>query len=117
MHDNYLLYVFAPDCESRQRWVLTLKEETRNNNSLVSKYHPNFWMDGRWRCCTQLEKLAVGCAPYDPTKNGKTLGKRQERTIPAFYQWGFREQRRNSLFPEFSLGHLYLPSLPCLSMS
>lgn len=26
MHDNYLLYVFAPDCESRQRWVLTLKE-------------------------------------------------------------------------------------------
>lgn len=69
MHDNYLLYVFAPDCESRQRWVLTLKEETRNNNSLVSKYHPNFWMDGRWRCCSQLEKLAVGCAPYDPTKN------------------------------------------------
>lgn len=51
--------------------------ETRNNNSLVSKYHPNFWMDGRWRCCSQLEKLAGGCAPYDPTKNGKTWGKRQ----------------------------------------
>uniref|UniRef100_A0A8C0ZQF9 Tyrosine-protein kinase n=1 Tax=Castor canadensis TaxID=51338 RepID=A0A8C0ZQF9_CASCN len=69
VHDNYLLYVFAPDRESRQRWVLTLKEETRNNNSLVTKYHPNFWMDGRWRCCSQMEKLAVGCAPYDPTKN------------------------------------------------
>lgn len=37
-------------------------------------YHPNFWMDGRWRCCAQLEKLAVGCAQYDPTKNGKRLG-------------------------------------------
>lgn len=69
VHDNYLLYVFAPDRESRQRWVLALKEETRNNNSLVPKYHPNFWMDGRWRCCAQLEKLAVGCAQYDPTKN------------------------------------------------
>ena len=26
VHDNYLLYVFAPDRESRQRWVLALKE-------------------------------------------------------------------------------------------
>ncbi|EQB77238.1 cytoplasmic FMR1-interacting protein 2 [Camelus ferus] len=69
VHDNYLLYVFAPDRESRQRWVLALKEETRNNNSLVPKYHPNFWLDGRWRCCGQVEKLAVGCAQYDPTKN------------------------------------------------
>ncbi|XP_007528694.1 tyrosine-protein kinase ITK/TSK [Erinaceus europaeus] len=69
VHDNYILYVFAPDRESRQRWVLALKEETRNNNSLVPKYHPNFWLDGRWRCCAQLEKLAMGCAQYDPTKN------------------------------------------------
>uniref|UniRef100_A0A8C0LHZ5 Tyrosine-protein kinase n=1 Tax=Canis lupus dingo TaxID=286419 RepID=A0A8C0LHZ5_CANLU len=69
VHDNYLLYVFAPDRESRQRWVLALKEETKNNNSLVPMYHPNFWMDGRWRCCAQMEKLAVGCAQYDPTKN------------------------------------------------
>lgn len=68
-HDNYLLYVFSPDRESRQRWVLALKEETRNNNSLVPKYHPNFWLDGRWRCCAQLEKLALGCTQYDPSKN------------------------------------------------
>ncbi|XP_074865574.1 tyrosine-protein kinase ITK/TSK isoform X2 [Carettochelys insculpta] len=69
LHDNYLLYVFAPDRESRQRWVFTLKEETRNNNNLVPKYHPNFWIDGRWRCCAQTEKLAAGCVEYDPTKN------------------------------------------------
>ncbi|CAM4587159.1 unnamed protein product [Eretmochelys imbricata] len=69
LHDNYLLYVFAPDRESRQRWVFTLKEETRNNNNLVPKYHPNFWIDGRWRCCAQTEKLAAGCIEYDPTKN------------------------------------------------
>nr|XP_033783661.1 tyrosine-protein kinase ITK/TSK isoform X3 [Geotrypetes seraphini] len=69
LHDNYLLYVFAPDRYSRQRWVLALKEETRNNNSLMPKYHPNFWLDGRWRCCAQTEKLAAGCAMYDPTRD------------------------------------------------
>uniref|UniRef100_A0A8C3XK20 Tyrosine-protein kinase n=1 Tax=Chelydra serpentina TaxID=8475 RepID=A0A8C3XK20_CHESE len=69
LHDNYLLYVFAPNRESRQRWVFTLKEETRNNNNLVPKYHPNFWIDGKWRCCAQTEKLAAGCIEYDPTKN------------------------------------------------
>ncbi|XP_074912349.1 tyrosine-protein kinase ITK/TSK [Buteo buteo] len=69
VHDNYILYVFAPNRESRQRWVFTLKEETRSNNSLVSKCHPDFWIDGRWRCCAQTEKMAPGCVEYDPTKN------------------------------------------------
>ncbi|XP_070270621.1 tyrosine-protein kinase ITK/TSK [Myotis yumanensis] len=100
VHDNYLLYVFAPDRESRQRWVLALKEETRNNNSLVSKYHPNFWMDGRWRCCAQLEKLAVGCAQYDPTKNAskkplpptpednrRSLQEHEETLVIALYDY------------------------------
>uniref|UniRef100_A0A8C0UIK1 Tyrosine-protein kinase ITK/TSK n=2 Tax=Cyanistes caeruleus TaxID=156563 RepID=A0A8C0UIK1_CYACU len=69
VHDNYILYVFAPNRESRQRWVLTLKEETRYNNSLASKCHPDFWLDGKWRCCAQTEKMAVGCVVYDPTKS------------------------------------------------
>ncbi|XP_039241178.1 tyrosine-protein kinase ITK/TSK isoform X2 [Pipra filicauda] len=69
VHDSYILYVFAPNRESRQRWVFTLKEETRNNNSLVSKCHPDFWLDGKWRCCAQTEKMALGCVEYDPSKN------------------------------------------------
>ncbi|NWH77104.1 ITK kinase, partial [Piaya cayana] len=69
VHDNYILYVFAPNRESRQRWVFTLKEETRNNNNLISKCHPDFWIDGKWRCCAQTEKMAPGCVEYDPTKN------------------------------------------------
>ncbi|XP_045885924.1 tyrosine-protein kinase ITK/TSK isoform X5 [Micropterus dolomieu] len=64
-HDNYYLYIFAPDNDCRQRWVRALKEETKHNN-LVAKYHPNFWMDGKWRCCQQTEKLAPGCHVYDP---------------------------------------------------
>lgn len=39
--------------------------ETKDNN-LVAKYHPNFWMDSKWRCCQQTEKLAAGCHVYDP---------------------------------------------------
>uniref|UniRef100_A0AAQ5ZLL0 Tyrosine-protein kinase n=1 Tax=Amphiprion ocellaris TaxID=80972 RepID=A0AAQ5ZLL0_AMPOC len=65
-HDNHYLYIFAPDNDCRQRWVRALKEETKNNN-LVAKFHPNFYMDGKWRCCQQTEKLAAGCHVYDPS--------------------------------------------------
>lgn len=96
-HGNYYLYIFAPDNDCRQRWVRALKEgnvflniiviktfeyihvqntfkkissvETKCNN-LVAKYHPNFWMDGKWRCCQQTEKLATGCHVYDPEGYG-----------------------------------------------
>ncbi|MGH0116619.1 UNVERIFIED_CONTAM: hypothetical protein FKN15_012214 [Acipenser sinensis] len=44
-------------------------KETKNNNTLVPKYHPNFWVDGRWRCCFQTDKLAAGCLEYDPNQN------------------------------------------------
>uniref|UniRef100_A0A674PI47 Tyrosine-protein kinase n=1 Tax=Takifugu rubripes TaxID=31033 RepID=A0A674PI47_TAKRU len=64
-YDNHYLYIFAPDNECRQRWVQALKDETKDNN-LVAKYHPNFWMDSKWRCCQQTEKLAAGCHVYDP---------------------------------------------------
>ncbi|CAG5992348.1 unnamed protein product [Menidia menidia] len=64
-HDSHYLYIFAPDNDCRQRWVRALKEETKHNN-LVAKYHPNFWMEGRWRCCHQSEKLATGCRIYNP---------------------------------------------------
>uniref|UniRef100_A0A6J0VEI6 Tyrosine-protein kinase n=1 Tax=Pogona vitticeps TaxID=103695 RepID=A0A6J0VEI6_9SAUR len=67
-HDSYLLYVFAPSQASCQKWVLTLKEATRSNNNLVTKFHPNFWIDGRWRCCAQSEKLATGCVEYISAK-------------------------------------------------
>ncbi|KAM8972925.1 tyrosine-protein kinase ITK/TSK isoform 2-T2 [Pelodytes ibericus] len=69
VHDNYFLYVFAPDRESRQQWVHALKEETRDNESIIPKYHPNFWLEGRWRCCFQTEKMAAGCVAYDPNKD------------------------------------------------
>nr|XP_040031518.1 tyrosine-protein kinase ITK/TSK isoform X1 [Gasterosteus aculeatus aculeatus] len=64
-HNNYYLYIFAPDNDCRLRWVRALKEETKSND-LATKYHPNFWTDGKWRCCQQTGKLATGCHLYDP---------------------------------------------------
>ncbi|KAM8907931.1 tyrosine-protein kinase ITK/TSK isoform 2-T3 [Spinachia spinachia] len=64
-HNNYYLYIFAPDNDCRLRWVRALKEETKRND-LATKYHPNFWMDGKWRCCQQTGKLSKGCHAYDP---------------------------------------------------
>lgn len=73
VHDNYFLYIFAPDKQSRQQWVLALKEVTKNNHCLLPKYHPNFWVEGRWRCCCQTEKMAAGCTLYDPSFGWKPL--------------------------------------------
>ncbi|XP_043112511.1 tyrosine-protein kinase ITK/TSK [Puntigrus tetrazona] len=64
-HDSYYLYVFAPDNDCRLKWVRALKEATQNNN-LFLKYHPDFWVEGKWRCCHQTEKLAAGCSEYYP---------------------------------------------------
>lgn len=67
-HDNHYLYIFAPDNDCRRRWVRALKRETKCNN-VVRKYHPKFWMDGKWRCCQQTDKLAAGCQAYDPEED------------------------------------------------
>ncbi|KTG45243.1 hypothetical protein cypCar_00027283 [Cyprinus carpio] len=64
-HDSYYLYVFAPDNDCRLKWVRALKEATQNN-TLFLKYHPDFWGEGKWRCCHQTEKLATGCSEYYP---------------------------------------------------
>ncbi|XP_041047536.1 tyrosine-protein kinase Tec isoform X2 [Carcharodon carcharias] len=65
IYDCNTLYVFAPTFESRSVWVKTLKEEIRNNELIVPKYHPNFWAEGVWQCCRQADKLAPGCEEYN----------------------------------------------------
>ncbi|XP_012686008.1 tyrosine-protein kinase ITK/TSK isoform X2 [Clupea harengus] len=67
VHDSYFLYIFAPDNDCRLRWVRALKEETKHNN-LSPTYHPDVWMDGRWRCCHVTEKCANGCHPCGSVK-------------------------------------------------
>uniref|UniRef100_A0A8C4C742 Tyrosine-protein kinase n=1 Tax=Denticeps clupeoides TaxID=299321 RepID=A0A8C4C742_9TELE len=70
VHDNYYLYLFAPDNDCRLKWVRALKEETKNNDLFLA-YHPDFWSEGRWRCCQQTEKMAEGCNEYHPSLSSK----------------------------------------------
>uniref|UniRef100_A0A9J7YGR9 Tyrosine-protein kinase n=1 Tax=Cyprinus carpio carpio TaxID=630221 RepID=A0A9J7YGR9_CYPCA len=61
VYDAITLYIFAPSNESRSIWVQNLKEEIRNNVQIAAKFHPQFWQEGEWLCCGQLDKLAPGC--------------------------------------------------------
>ncbi|XP_034146386.1 tyrosine-protein kinase Tec isoform X2 [Esox lucius] len=65
VYDSSTLYVFAPSHESRSTWVQSMKEEIKLNSGIVAKFHPQFWMDGFWLCCRQVEKLALGCEQYN----------------------------------------------------
>uniref|UniRef100_A0A670J0X6 Tyrosine-protein kinase n=1 Tax=Podarcis muralis TaxID=64176 RepID=A0A670J0X6_PODMU len=71
VYENSTLYIFAPTAYSRDQWVRNLKEEIKNNNNIMVKYHPKFWTDGIYQCCRQTEKLAPGCEKYNLFENGK----------------------------------------------
>ncbi|XP_060105879.1 tyrosine-protein kinase BTK isoform X2 [Heteronotia binoei] len=61
LYDEGPLYVFSPTEDLRTRWVQQLKKAIRYNSNLVQKYHPCFWTDGLYLCCSQTAKLAMGC--------------------------------------------------------
>nr|XP_046236045.1 tyrosine-protein kinase Tec isoform X2 [Scatophagus argus] len=66
VYDTNTLYVFAPSHSSRSLWVQSLKEEIKGNAVVLAKFHPQFWQEGAWLCCRQVEKLAPGCEEYNP---------------------------------------------------
>ncbi|CAI5793624.1 tyrosine-protein kinase BTK [Podarcis lilfordi] len=61
VYDEGPLYVFSPTEELRSRWIHQLKNVICYNANLVQKYHPCFWTDGQYLCCSQTAKLAMGC--------------------------------------------------------
>ncbi|XP_030287356.1 tyrosine-protein kinase Tec [Sparus aurata] len=65
VYGTNILYVFAPSHNSRSLWVQSLKEEIKDNNGVLTKFHPQFWQEGAWLCCRQAEKLAPGCEEYN----------------------------------------------------
>ncbi|KAM7376936.1 hypothetical protein PAMA_013627 [Pampus argenteus] len=65
VYDTNTLYVFAPSHDSRTLWVQSLKEEIKDNQVIMAKFHPQFWQEGAWRCCRQVEKQALGCEEYN----------------------------------------------------
>ncbi|ROL01521.1 Tyrosine-protein kinase Tec [Anabarilius grahami] len=39
--------------------------EIKNNAQIAAKFHPQFWQEGEWLCCGQMDKLAPGCEGYN----------------------------------------------------
>ncbi|XP_069028332.1 tyrosine-protein kinase Tec isoform X2 [Embiotoca jacksoni] len=39
--------------------------EIRDNLVISLKFHPQFWQEGAWLCCRQVEKQALGCEEYN----------------------------------------------------
>uniref|UniRef100_A0A8D3B1F2 Tyrosine-protein kinase n=1 Tax=Scophthalmus maximus TaxID=52904 RepID=A0A8D3B1F2_SCOMX len=71
VYDTNTLYVFTPSHDSRSIWVQSLKEEINNNPVVLTKFHPQFWLEGAWLCCRQAEKQAPGCEEYNPFGDSK----------------------------------------------
>ncbi|KAM8910321.1 tyrosine-protein kinase BTK [Spinachia spinachia] len=69
IYDEGPLYVFAKTQETRIQWIKKLKEMVRFNKDPMHKFHPCFWADGKWLCCQQEVKGAMGCKVLD-SKNG-----------------------------------------------
>uniref|UniRef100_A0A8C2XBW3 Tyrosine-protein kinase n=1 Tax=Cyclopterus lumpus TaxID=8103 RepID=A0A8C2XBW3_CYCLU len=91
VYDTNTLYVFAPSNDSRSLWVQSLKEEIKDNAVVSTKFHPQFWQEGAWLCCRQVEKLALGCEEYNLFGDSKKLSIISRKPLPPIPG----EERRN----------------------
>ncbi|NWH79672.1 BMX kinase, partial [Piaya cayana] len=60
-----LLYVYATNEESRERWLAALHKEIKDNSNLLNKYHKGFFINGKFLCCNQTCKAAPGCTIWE----------------------------------------------------
>ncbi|NXN71386.1 BMX kinase, partial [Himantopus himantopus] len=60
-----LLYVYAANEESRERWLAALHREIKDNSDLLNKYHKGFFISGKFLCCNQTCKAAPGCTIWE----------------------------------------------------
>uniref|UniRef100_A0A673BIS7 Tyrosine-protein kinase n=1 Tax=Sphaeramia orbicularis TaxID=375764 RepID=A0A673BIS7_9TELE len=73
VYDASTLYVFAPSHDSRSLWVQSLKEQIKDNQVIMAKFHPQFWQEGAWLCCRQVDKQALGCEEYNLYGDSKKI--------------------------------------------
>ncbi|KFR15509.1 Cytoplasmic tyrosine-protein kinase BMX, partial [Opisthocomus hoazin] len=60
-----ILYVYATNEESRERWLAALHKEIKDNSDLLNKYHKGFFINGEFLCCNQTCKAAPGCTIWE----------------------------------------------------
>ncbi|XP_032628078.1 tyrosine-protein kinase BTK isoform X1 [Chelonoidis abingdonii] len=82
VYDEGPLYVFSPTEELRKRWIHQLKNVIRYNNDLVQKYHPCFWIDGQYLCCSQTAKNAMGCQVLESRNGSLKTGSHRKTKKP-----------------------------------
>ncbi|EPQ09986.1 Tyrosine-protein kinase BTK [Myotis brandtii] len=80
VYDEGPLYVFSPTEELRKRWIHQLKNVIRYNSDLVQKYHPCFWIDGQYLCCSQTAKNAMGCQILENRNGSLKSGSSHRKT-------------------------------------
>ncbi|CAM4402581.1 unnamed protein product [Lepidochelys olivacea] len=61
VYKDGLLYVYAANEESRSQWLKALHTEIKDNPNLLNKYHKEFFTNGKFLCCNQTCKAALGC--------------------------------------------------------
>lgn len=67
----------------------------RYNSDLVQKYHPCFWIDGQYLCCSQTAKNAMGCQILESRNGSKILG---TLPCPVPSPWGPLQHDTRDLF-------------------
>ncbi|NWT81784.1 BTK kinase, partial [Lanius ludovicianus] len=80
VYDEGPLYIFSPTEELRKRWIHQLKSVIRYNSDLVQKYHPCFWIDGQYLCCSQTAKNAMGCQILESRNGSLNIGRSHRKT-------------------------------------
>ncbi|KFV01155.1 Cytoplasmic tyrosine-protein kinase BMX, partial [Tauraco erythrolophus] len=65
VYNGGLLYIYATNEESRERWLAALHKEIKDNSDLLNKYHKGFFINGNFLCCNQTSKAAPGCTIWE----------------------------------------------------
>lgn len=72
VEEENIQIIDSPAC---QMWSFSLFSPVtviRYNSDLVQKYHPCFWIDGQYLCCSQTAKNAMGCQILE-NRNGSKI--------------------------------------------
>lgn len=67
----FTLYIVALKDDQRKEWIDELREAaSRKDACFFPKYHPGVWTKslGRYSCCDQIDRAAVGCNLTTPEK-------------------------------------------------
>ncbi|XP_071614393.1 tyrosine-protein kinase BTK isoform X2 [Heliangelus exortis] len=85
VYDEGPLYIFSPTEELRKRWIHELQSVIQYNSDLVQKYHPCFWIDGQYLCCSQTAKNAMGCQILESRNGSLKVGqshRKKKKPLP-----------------------------------